>query len=285
MPHLEKFTDPIQGIIESRISCRTYQDRRLTEDDKSRLLAFCAGIRKGLGGEKIMFHLAEHDKRSLKGMNLTYYALFKNALTFIVGIIAQSDFAYVSFGYACEHVVLKATELGLGTCWFGDFNPYLVRNIAVTEDQMIPALCVAGYPAERKTLKEKIARFAIRASRRKDWKELFFKENFAVPLTKDTAGKYTVPLEYLRLAPSSRNTQPWRIVKQENPTRFHFFKRTIKAYCEAKRMHEIDLGIAMCHFELGCAEKNINGIWKAYAHNLDDIPEKTTYIMSWVEAK
>ncbi|UCC13050.1 MAG: hypothetical protein JSW02_05865 [candidate division WOR-3 bacterium] len=285
MSHFKKFEKPIKEIIESRVSCRTYQDQWLKEHDKIRLLAFCDSIQEGFKGKKISFRLVEFDKETLKGMKLTYYGLFKNALSFIIGIIAQSDSAYVSFGYAFEHVVLKATELGLGTCWFGDFNPYLVEDIAVTEDQMIPALCVVGYPAERSTIKERIARFAIRASKRKEWRNLFFHENFAEHLTKDSAGKYTVPLEYLRMAPSSRNTQPWRIVKQANPTRFHFFKQTIKAYCEKKRMHEIDLGIAMCHFELGCAEKNINGIWKAYTHNLDDVPAKTTYIMSWEETK
>ncbi len=283
MLHFKKFEKPIEEIIESRISCRTYQDQRLKEPDKTRLLTFCDSIQEGLKGEKISFRLVEHDKKSLKGMELTYYGLFKNAQSFLVGIIEHSDSAYVSFGYAFEHAVLKATELGLGTCWFGAFNPELVRNVGIHEYQMIPAICVVGYPAERKTLKEKIARFTIRASRRKDWKDLFFNENFSIPLNKHAAGKYTIPLEYLRLAPSSRNTQPWRIVKQENPIRLHFFKKTVREYCDEKHFHEIDLGIAMCHFELGCAEKNINGAWKTYALNLDDIPAKTSYIMSWEE--
>jgi hypothetical protein len=49
--------------------------------------------------------------------------------------------------------------------------------------------------------------------------------------------------------------------------------------------HDIDIGIAICHFELGCMERKINGVWVDRAHNIEDIPEKTTYVMSWEETK
>jgi nitroreductase len=283
VPYFEKYKKPIQEIIESRVSCRTFQNRSLEDRDKERLMAFCENIQEGLKGEKIIFHLVEHGKDDLKGMKLTYYGLFKNERNFIVGITERSDFAYVSFGYAFEHVVLKATELGLGTCWLGYFNPYLIRDVVITENQIIPAICAVGYPAERPTFKEKVARFAIRASRRHDWEKLFFDEDFMVPLTKQAAGKYAGPLEYLRLAPSSGNTQPWRVVKQSDRKVFHFFKHIVSDRYEKKHLHDIDLGIAMCHFELGCAEQEIYGAWEVLEHGVADIPAKATYITTWVE--
>jgi len=283
--HLEKFAKPIQEIIKSRISCRTYQDRPLAEPDKTRLLAFCDTIQEGLMGERIMFRLVEYEKKDLKGMKLTYHGLIKNARNFIVGIIEHSDSVYVSFGYAFEHVVLKATELGLGTCWLGYFNPNIIRDIAVTENQIIPAICAVGYAAERSTFKEKIARFAIRASKRKDRERLFFDGDFTKPLTEQAAGTYTEPLEYVRLAPSSGNTQPWRVVKQSDRNVFHFLKKIVNDGYEKKHFHDIDLGIAMCHFELGCTEQNIHGIWEVSDHRIADIPEKTAYIVSWAETK
>ena len=68
-------------------------------------------------------------------------------------------------------------------------------------------------------------------------------------------------LENVRLAPSALNKQPWRIVKQgEN---FHFFISNDKE--EEKNLYNIkniDIGIAMCHFDLTCKEKGIKGKFK-----------------------
>lgn len=283
MPYFDKFEKPIRTTIESRISCRTYQEKSIDKHDKAQLLAFCDSLQVGLKGEKITFRLIEFGSDDLKGMKLAYYGLFKNARNFIVGIIDRSDFTHVSFGHTFEHVVLKATELGVGTCWLGYFNPYLIQDITIAEHQIIPAICAAGYPAEKSTFKEKIARFAIRASKRKNWEKLFFDGDFTVPLTQQTAGKYAGPLEYLRLAPSSGNTQPWRVVKQESRNVFHFFKHIVSDRYEKKHLHDIDLGIAMCHFELGCAEQQLTGGWEVRGHGLASIPAKTAYIMSWVE--
>jgi len=283
VPYLDKFEKPIQTIIKSRISCRTYQERSVDERDKARLQTFCEDIQEGLKGEKIKFHLIEYGKEDLKAMKLAYYGLFKNARNFIVGIIEQSDLAYVSFGFAFEHVVLKATEIGLGTCWLGDFDSAFMRNIAITKQQIIPAMCAVGYPAEKSSFKEKVARLAIRASRRKDWKNLFFNGDFTIPLAKQAAGKYTGPLEYVRLAPSSGNTQPWRVVKHGDRNVFHLFKHIGSDRYEKRHLHDIDLGIAMCHFELGCLEQKLHGVWEKREFELDDIPAKTAYIMSWVE--
>lgn len=283
MSHIENFKKPIRAIVESRISCRTYQSTSIKEHDKDKLRAFCRGLQEGIKGEKITFCLVEHGKDDLKAMKLADYGLFKNARNFIVGIIDRSNLVHVSFGHAMEHVVLKATELGLGTCWLGYFNPHLVRDVVITENQIIPAICAVGYPAERSTFKEKVARFAIRATKRKNWEKLFFDGDLTSPLTKETAGKYAGPLEYLRLAPSSRNTQPWRVVKQKSHNVFHFFKHIVSGRYEKKHLHDIDLGIAMCHFELGCAEQKVNGVWEVREHEVDSVPAKTAYLMSWVE--
>ena len=175
MSYFENYNKPIAETIRSRISCRTYKDRLLEENDKIKLLNFCNIVDRGLYGEKVSFHLAEYDAADLKKMKLAGYGIFKNARSFLAGAIERSDFHNASYGYAAEHVVLKATELGLGTCWAGDFDPYLIENIPVTDKQVIPAILWVGYATDRKSIIDKTARFVLRASRRKDWNTLFFK--------------------------------------------------------------------------------------------------------------
>ncbi|KPK72629.1 hypothetical protein AMJ87_04145 [candidate division WOR_3 bacterium SM23_60] len=255
----------------------------LASEDKEQLCRFWTNVFSGLNKESMQYHLVEYDRAFLKGKKLAGYGLFKNPRTSIVGVIEKSDTCCISFGYLMEHVVLKATEIGLGTCWLGDFDPYVTQDIAVTQKQIIPAVCLVGYAAEQPTLKEKLARFAIRASRRRPWSQLFFDGSFSTPLVEDKAGHYAEPLELLRLAPSARNAQPWKVVKEYGKNVFHFYKQIMIPRCEKKKLHDIDLGIAMCHFELGCAKNKLNGHWQMTGPQFKDIPANTHYILTWMD--
>jgi len=281
MSYLEYFKKPIDEIIEKRVSCRTYRDQLLTTHDKQQLLDFCKVMNKGLAGEKIAYSLAEFSVEELKEKKIAGYILFKNARSFIVGVIDKSEFHHTSYGYVMEHVVLKATEIGLGTCWAGYFDPYLIKDVQVARTQFVPAICLVGYAAERKTIKDKIARFALRASKRQAWDKLFFLNDFNTVLTKESAMQYAEPLELLRRAPSAGNTQPWRIVKENDRPVFHFFKKAVKKRYEQRKLHDIDIGIAMCHFELGAALKGLRGRWGRLEYKVADLPEGTSYMISW----
>ena len=39
------------------------------------------------------------------------------------------DSAILDIGIALDHMTLQATHLGLGTCWIGDFNEKLVKEL------------------------------------------------------------------------------------------------------------------------------------------------------------
>jgi nitroreductase len=281
MAYFDNYKKPIEQTIRSRVSCRTYQDRLLTEDDKAKLLDFCQVIAHGLNGDKISFHFIEYDAANLKKRKLAGYGLFKNARSFIIGVIKKSDFHSISYGYAVEHLVLKATELGIGSCWMGDFDPYLIKDVPISEKQAIPALCLLGYVAGRRTFIEKTARLALGASKRKAWHKLFFQGDFTTQLVPEMAGPYKEPLELLRLAPSSGNTQPWRIVKNQRRNVFHFFKKVVNKRYETKNLHDIDIGIAMCHFELGALKNKLKGRWLREDPSLVKIPAETHYMISW----
>ncbi|MBE0433909.1 hypothetical protein IBX73_10660 [candidate division WOR-3 bacterium] len=281
MSYPEYYEKPIEETIRRRVSCRTYENRLLDEQDKERLVEFYGRLRQGLHGEKITFHLTEHRVEDLKGRRLGGYILFRNARSSIAGVIEKSEYQCLNCGYLGEHVVLKATELGLGTCWAGYYDPYLIKDLNVAENQIVPAILFVGYAAEKRSLVERVARFAIRASVRQPWDKLFFKGDFEHTLTREAAGPYAGALEMLRLAPSSGNTQPWRIVKEKDENVFHFFKKVVLARYEKKNLHDIDLGIAMCHFELGALNTGLQGTWEQHEHTLSTTPAGVHYVMTW----
>ncbi len=282
MSHLEYYRKPIADTIRARVSCRTFEDRLLMQEDKGKLLSFCRAIHTGLKGEKLEYRIVEFTAEELKNKKISAYGLIKNARTFLVGAIDKSDSYHVSYGYAVEHIVLKATELGIGTCWVGYYDPYVIKDTKIDENQAIPAVIIVGYASAQQNLLEKIARFAIQASRRHDWNRQFFLGDFATPLSMGKAGPYSEALELLRLAPSAGNTQPWRIVRETDRQVFYFFKKVVNPGYEKKRLHDIDIGIAMCHFALGAAKSGLTGHWVREESEIADLPDRTEYVISWI---
>jgi len=52
----------------------------------------------------------------------------------------------IDIGIACEHFVLQAEDLGLGTCWIGWFNERAVKSILnVPQNKKIDILIAVGY--------------------------------------------------------------------------------------------------------------------------------------------
>jgi nitroreductase len=59
------------------------------------------------------------------------------------------EYYQIDLGIAMEHMVLKATELGLGTCWIGWFREDKVKSIlGIPKRVRVSALLAVGYPEE-----------------------------------------------------------------------------------------------------------------------------------------
>lgn len=53
----------------------------------------------------------------------------------------------MNVGIAITHMMLKAVDLGLGTCWIGGFDPFKTRKVLALDNNLhIVALLPIGYP-------------------------------------------------------------------------------------------------------------------------------------------
>ena len=60
----------------------------------------------------------------------------------------RKDYTDVDVGIVVDHLILAATELGLGTCWIGAFDPVAAREILGLPDEVEPVVFTPlGYPA------------------------------------------------------------------------------------------------------------------------------------------
>ena len=274
--------------IKKRISCRTYKNLPLKDDDHQKLNDFLLTNVRGPFGNRVRFQiidLAAREQDEIK--TLGTYGFIKGASVFIVGAVAKGDWAMEDYGYCMEKNILAATHLGLGTCWLGGtFNRSAsASRINKRDDEVIPAITPVGYPKDRKSIMDSAIRFFAKSHSRKAWEELFFSGDPRNPLERSIAGAYALPLECVRIGPSATNRQPWRVVKEKADNIFHFYLRRTPGYAERYpevSLQDVDMGIAMYHFEVALQEMGRKGSWQRVPVAP---PQKgLEYIVSWIEA-
>jgi nitroreductase len=266
-------------IIKSRYSCRTFNHVSLKPKDKKNLESFIIENSKGFENEVVNFRIIEKNDAD-KPLKLNYGTI-QGHNTYILGTSKSSIDSRVNYGYLMEKVVLKATEIEISTCWIGYFDDSYFNEVSIEDGFEIPSIVIVGYSEDRKPYLDKFIRFAVSASKRNSWHKLFFNYRLKTPLTPKYVEKYSDSLEMVRLAPSSGNTQPWRVFFDENANEFHFFKKSISKRYELRGLHDIDMGIALSHFELTSLQNGLSGRWLKYANENVDSIEDLQYIMTW----
>lgn len=79
------------------------------------------------------------------------------------------EYYRIDLGIAMEHMVLKATELGLGTCWIGWFSEKNVQRILnIPKKIKVSAMLAVGYPKHA----------ALKKSSRKPIEDILFVETW-----------------------------------------------------------------------------------------------------------
>ena len=95
------------------------------------------------------------DKKSQQSMNQfvkeapVIVAVVPDRETFIRKLgafLKGTDYYLIDLGIACEHFILQATELGLGTCWIGWFNEKAAKKLLkIPRYKRIDILISIGY--------------------------------------------------------------------------------------------------------------------------------------------
>lgn len=273
---------PIQIIetIKRRRSVRTYQDKALEPDVREKLQRYMDSLENPFG-QPVKKYMIDK-KVATEGERLGTYGLIKGANTFLGISVPDTDLAHVAAGYEFENLILEATALGLGTVWLAaTFNREgFASAMGIPKDELFPAISPVGYPAAKRSLTESLMRTAMRSSTRKEWDTLFFLNDFRTPLTKEMAGDYAEPLEMVRLAPSDKNTQPWRVLKSGNS--FHFYVvRKSGISREEEIIKRVDAGIALSHFHQTALELGLKGHFRQAEQASVERPQNGCYIISW----
>jgi nitroreductase len=287
--------------IRLRSSVRSYAaDPLSSEEEKAIRAAFEEAVPGPFGGRP-RFALVSQATAGL-GERIGTYGSIKGAPDFIVGAIKRGPNMNEDYGYCLEGIVLRAAELGLGTCWLGGtlHRGRLASLVGLADEELIPAITPIGHASEKRSLQELLVRRASSAATRKPEAELFFEappagvspaasgpEAFGKPLAREWFdGPWGEILESLRAGPSASNKQPWRVTVsggRENPA-FHLFLHEDRLYNSAMgelKMQNVDMGIAMRHFEAAARARGLPGSWLRLEKSPLAVLPPEHYIASW----
>ena len=154
----------LQAALEQRFSCRAYTETAPTKEQITAVLE--AGrltpTARNIQPQRIFVVTGEDNLAKLDGCVVNRY---KAPVAFVIGYDsaeasthdpARLGGTFFSFGEqdcisALVHMALKATDLGLGTCWLGAINDAaLKKTFAIPESVNVRAVLVMGNPDPEK---------------------------------------------------------------------------------------------------------------------------------------
>jgi len=246
----------MSNVIKERKSVRTYQNKSLTENDLKAVKKIVKNYNgtKGFFGHEVKLEFFEKPYVSQpEKTQIGTYGFITNPPSFIAGCVDNSFYGMVDYGYIFENMLLDLTEQKLSTVWLGGTFDRKTFNFMQKEHEIVPAITPVGYEDSSKSAKELDVREHVHADQREPFELLFFDASLEKPLSE--SHRLAKLLEYVRLAPSADNKQPWRVLVKQD--RVHFYLHRNAAYEESLDfdVQAIDMGIALCHFIRGLDEQ------------------------------
>ena len=257
----------LEQLIESRKSVRTYNGRALSPEHRKAIELSVDQATSPFQGEITLKLISVGDSGDFRPST---YGIFRGVRDFLV--LGANENSYLKGGYVAEKVILQATGLGLATCWIAETfkSDSFVKEANLPFGQALRAVIAIGYPKSESIIGRVMKMFS-QGGVRKPFGSMFFKKDFQTPLPED--GLFAKELAMLRLAPSALNLQPWRALVRDNQVDFY--------YTKTKPYVLLDMGIALCHFNLMVEEQNPGGRFVKIENPLQD-PTGAEYLISYI---
>ena len=260
-------------MIEQRKSVRTFDGKTLSNKDREKLESYIHSITNPFG-VPVEFRLLEAEEHQLSS------PVIVGEHTYLAAKVKRERNYEIAFGYSFEKACLYAKSLGIGTVILAASlsRSTFEKAMNVQEDEVLPTASPVGYPAAKRSIRENLMRKGMKSDERIAFGELYFEGSFDKPLTEEAAGEYAQALKMARLSPSATNKQPWRAVVDGN--RVHFYEQKTLKDSALGDIQKVDVGIALCHFDLVMEENGAAGRFLFEAPQIK-MPENVYYIATY----
>jgi nitroreductase len=277
----------IFDLMRARRSCRSFQSRDLTSADRAEL--------------KEAVHEYTHPDQLIgtSPIRLEYIAAPLTVWPTVGGhefIVAIAPHAYdrlsiIDIGRSLQKVVLRATRMGVATCWIGQGadQSSIVQHLGDRFDperDHVVCVCAVGYRSRFKPLAVRVIERVQR--RRLPLTSLFFTDaRLRRPLAPEAApfAPFRRCFEACQWAPSSLNSQTTRCVTVTDGTGRAVRRLDFCATTASRYYAPVALGIWCANWEVGSGALGITGRFQVLSpgeRGLDEATELPRYDVSWI---
>lgn len=154
----------VMEAIRKRRSVRSYQPKEVEQEKLDLILEAARLAPSASNKQEWRFIIVKDMTRRQKLMSAAKGQNFVGESPIVIACCAETDNHIMSCGQLCypidvaiaiEHMVLKATEEGLGSCWVGAFYEDEVKKILnIPKEIRVVELLTLGYPLEEVKVKK-----------------------------------------------------------------------------------------------------------------------------------
>lgn len=147
----------VLAAIKERQSIRSYKEKAIEEEKLNRVLEAGRSAPSAGNLQQWKFIVVRDGKtrkrlsQAANGQNFVGQApvIIVVCAAEITHVMPCGQLSYpINLAIATDHMILEATEQGLGTCWIGAFHEAKVKEIlAIPENVRVVVLFPLGYPA------------------------------------------------------------------------------------------------------------------------------------------
>lgn len=205
-------------IMKKRHSVRQYEDKVIEEEIRVEL----DKVIKNANESANLNIQACYDEPEAFSTFMAHYGKFENVKNYIALVAGKNKDEKI--GYWGEHIVLKAQELGLNTCWVAMTYGKGKAKINKQKGEKIYCVLAIGY-GKTQGVSHKVKTIEKVSN-----------------VSDDTPEWFKTGVEASLLAPTAMNQQKFKFIYADGKV---IAKSGVGFYSK------IDLGIAKCHFEIG----------------------------------
>jgi len=155
----------VYAAIRTRKSVRSYLDKPVEKEKLNRVLEAARLAPSASNSQEWRFVVVTDAEKRRRLAEEAAGQRFIGQAPVVIAACAQTDGRLMRCGLArypidvaiaVDHLTLAATELGLGTCWIGAFDPAAARKILGLPDEVEPVVFTPlGYPADPPRVKQR----------------------------------------------------------------------------------------------------------------------------------
>lgn len=163
-------------LISKRRSVRYYLNRPISKEELLKCIEAARLAPSACNAQPWKFIIIDNPQLKNKICERAFYGIYSlnkfaiNAPVLVIvvsekekflsalgGYLRGINYYLLDIGIACEHLVLQATELGIGSCWIGWFNERQVKKILnIPRNKKVDVIISLGYEEQNKlTIKDR----------------------------------------------------------------------------------------------------------------------------------